>query len=100
MFNFHNAAKQNISYGILGTDRFGHTLVEELAEAGLDLLVAGRKTMAVRELRNITENAQIIRDYSRAALTDAGFKNCDVVIVCLEDMTDSILQRSIWEIWE
>ena len=34
MFNFHSAAKQNVSYGILGTDRFGYTLVEELAESG------------------------------------------------------------------
>lgn len=91
MFNFHSAAKQNVSYGILGTDRFGYTLVEELAESGVDLLVAGKKSADIRELRNVTENAQIIRDYSKAALKDAGFKNCDVVIVCLEDMTDSIL---------
>ena len=43
MFNFHSAAKQNVSYGILGTDRFGYTLVEELAESGVDLLVAGNR---------------------------------------------------------
>ena len=54
MFNFHSAAKQNVSYGILGTDCFGYTLVEELAESGVDLRVAGKKSVGIRELRNVT----------------------------------------------
>lgn len=83
--------KQAIAYGIIGTDRFGYILAKELAAGGIDLLVAGKNGIDIRELREITINAMVIRDYGKKALADAGFNNCDVVIVCLADMTDSIL---------
>ena len=83
--------KQAIAYGIIGTDRFGYILAKELAAGGIDLLVAGKNGTDIRELREITINAMVIRDYGKKALADAGFNNCDVVIVCLADMTDSIL---------
>lgn len=83
--------KQAIAYGIIGTDRFGYILAKELAAGGIDLLVAGKNGTDIRELREITINAMVIREYGKKALADAGFNNCDVVIVCLADMTDSIL---------
>lgn len=88
---FSKNKNSSVSYGIIGTNRFGQILAEELAKKKVDLLVAGRDGEVIRNLRTMTENALIVRDYSKKALSDAGFSNCDVVIVSIDQMTESIL---------
>jgi trk system potassium uptake protein TrkA len=89
MFSFKK--KHSVAYGIIGMSRFGYTLASELAENGIDLLVVGKDEGAIRDIRALTENALVVREFSKKALADAGVKNCDVAIVCLDEMTDSIL---------
>lgn len=88
---FSKNKNSSVSYGIIGTNRFGQILAEELAKKKVDLLVAGRDGEVIRNLRTMTENALIVRDYSKKSLSDAGFSNCDVVIVSIDQMTESIL---------
>ena len=64
----------------------------ELASAGTDLLVIDRDEEKVRELRDYTENAYVVKNLDKKALTETGVQNCDVAVVCIgEHMDTSIL---------
>lgn len=91
MFNFKMKKKENLSYGIIGLGKFGYTLAVQLAEFGYDFLVIDDDESLVQDLRAITENAIVVDDYDKKSITDAGIKNCDVVIVCLEDFLEQSL---------
>ena len=72
--------------------RFGSALAIELASAGTDLLVIDRDEEKVRELRDYTENAYVVKNLDKKALTETGVQNCDVAVVCIgEHMDTSIL---------
>ena len=80
------------TYGIIGLGRFGYALAIELAEAGAELLVLDQDEEKVRELREYTENAYVVRSLDKKTLSDTGIQNCDVAIVCIgEHMDTSIL---------
>ncbi len=84
--------KDKCSYAIIGLGRFGMALALELAEAGADLLVLDRDEDKVRELREYTENAYVVRNLDKKTLEDTGVANCDVAVVGIgEQMDISIL---------
>ena len=67
-------------------------MATELAEAGAALLVLDQDEEKVRELREYTENAYVVRSLDKKTLSDTGIQNCDVAIVCIgEHMDTSIL---------
>lgn len=83
---------KNVSYGVIGLGRFGWSLTEELAEAGAELLVLDRDEDKIRRVRDLTENAMVVKSLDKETLRDTGIQNCDVVIVCIgEQMESSIL---------
>lgn len=89
---FGKQKKESITYGIVGLGRFGYALAMELAESGAELLVIDRDEEKVRELREITENAYVVKNLDKKSLLDTGIRNCEVAVVCIgEQMGTSIL---------
>lgn len=90
MFGKPKVEKQ--SYGIVGLGRFGTALATELAKAGADLLVIDHNEEKVRELREYTDNAIVVKSLDKKSLEETGIQNCDVAVVCIgEHMESSIL---------
>ncbi len=80
------------TYGIVGLGRFGYALAMHLAQAGAELLVLDRDEEKVRQLREYTENAFVVRSLDKKTLADTGIGSCDVAVVCIgEQMDTSIL---------
>ncbi len=76
------------TYGIIGLGRFGTALAQKLASLGAEIMVVDRNEAKVAELREITENAFIASVLEKKVLSDMGFQNCDVVIVCIAESID------------
>ena len=75
-------------YGIIGLGRFGTALAHKLSSMGAEILVVDRDESKVSAMRDITENAFISNNLEKKALSDMGFSNCDVVIVCVAGAID------------
>ena len=89
---FNKPKKEKETYGIVGLGRFGYALAMELAEADADLLVLDKDEEKVREIREYTENAYVVKSLDKKSLAETGIQNCDVVVVCIgEHMESSIL---------
>ena len=89
---FNKPKKEKETYGIVGLGRFGYALAMELAEADADLLVLDKDEEKVREIREYTENAYVVKSLDKKSLAETGIQNCDVVVVCIgEQMDTSIL---------
>lgn len=83
--------EETISYGVIGLGKFGYTLAIQLAEYGYDFLVVDKDENLVQDLRTVTESAIVVDDYDKKSIKDSGVKNCDVVIVCLEEQLEKSL---------
>ena len=82
----------NVSYGIVGLGRFGYALAKALAELDADLLILDQDEEKIRDMRESTENALVIKNLDKASLMETGIQNCDIAIVCIgEQMDISIL---------
>lgn len=89
---FNKPKKEKETYGIVGLGRFGYALAMELAEADADLLILDKDEEKVREIREYTENAYVVKSLDKKSLAETGIQNCDVVVVCIgEQMDTSIL---------
>ena len=89
---FNRTKKEKDIFGIIGLGRFGYALAIELASAGADLLVIDRNEEKVRELREYTENAYVVKSLDKKSLSETGVQNSDAVVVCIgEHMDTSIL---------
>lgn len=85
---FIKSKKEKDTYGIVGLGRFGHALALELADAGADLLVLDEDEEKVREIRDYTENAYVVKNLDRKTLAETGIQNCDVAVVCIGEQLD------------
>ncbi|MBR6552700.1 MAG: TrkA family potassium uptake protein [Clostridia bacterium] len=89
---FHKEKSEKMTYGIIGLGRFGYALAVELANAGSELIVLDSDEEKIREIRDVTENAYVVKSLDKKTLSESGIKNCDVAIVCIgEHMDYSIL---------
>ncbi len=89
---FKKKKNDNNTYGIVGLGRFGYALALALAEAGAEIMVLDRDEEKVRQLREYTENAFVVRGLEKKTLEETGIQNCDVAVVCIgEQMDTSIL---------
>ena len=68
MFGKRNMA--DISYGIIGLNTFGKELAINLAQSSKDIMVIDTDEEAVRDLREYTENAFVVRSYDKKTLRD------------------------------
>ena len=84
--------KKEIAYGIIGLGRFGYALATELTASGAEILVLDKNEEKIRERREPTENAFVVRNLDKNTLMETGIQNCDVAIVCIgEQIATSIL---------
>jgi len=81
--------KEKTTYGIIGLGRFGFALAMELASSGADLLVLDQNEEKVRELREYTENAYVMKSLDKKSLIETGVQNCDVAVVCISEQMDT-----------
>ncbi len=80
------------TYGIVGLGRFGYALAMELAESGCDLIVLDQDEEKVREMREYTENAFVVKSLDKRSLAETGISNADIAVVGIsEHMDTSIL---------
>ncbi|MBE6024924.1 MAG: TrkA family potassium uptake protein [Cellulosilyticum sp.] len=89
---FGKSKNRKMIYGIVGLGRFGYALAMELAVSGVELLVIDEDEEKVRLMREVTENAFVIKSLDKKSLAETGIQNCDVAVVCIaEHMDISIL---------
>lgn len=89
---FGKPKKESVTYGIIGLGRFGMALAMELAKSGAEFMVVDRDEEKVRELREFTENAFVVKNIDKKSLLATGVQNCDVAVICIgEQMDTSIL---------
>ncbi len=92
---FQKKKKDKNTYGIIGLGRFGYALALELANAGADLIVLDRDEEKVRELREYTENAFVVRSLDKKTLSETGIQNCDVAVVCIGEQLDTSILTTL-----
>lgn len=83
------AKKEHKTYGIIGLGRFGSALAIELANSGAEILVIDKNEEKVRELREYTESAFVMRTIDKKSLIETGIQNCDVAVVCIGETLDT-----------
>ncbi|HBL82012.1 MAG TPA: TrkA family potassium uptake protein [Clostridiales bacterium] len=86
--NFMRKAEQSHSYGVIGLGRFGKALSLALAASGHELLVIDADEDKIRQLREYTENAFVVKTLDKESLSDTGIQNCDTVVVCIGEKMD------------
>ncbi len=94
MFAKKKKKEKNI-YGILGLGRFGYALAIELAESGADIIVLDRDEEKVRELREYTENAYVVKGLDKKTLIETGIGNCDIAVVCIGEHLDTSILTTL-----
>ena len=82
-------------YGIIGLGRFGQALASELALSGAELIVLDCNEDKVSEVREITENAYVVKSLDKKTLQETGIKNCDVAVVCIGEQIDSSILTTL-----
>ena len=76
----------------MGLGRFGYAQAKALAELDADLLILDKDEEKIRDMREYTENALVIKNLDKPSLLETGIQNCDIAIVCIgEQMDISIL---------
>ncbi len=92
---FRKDKNRKNTYGIIGLGRFGYALAMELVNAGADIIVVDRDEEKIRELREYTENAFVIRSLDKKSLSEAGIQNCDVAVVCIGEHLDTSILTTL-----
>lgn len=62
---FDKKSGRKITYGIVGLGRFGQALARDLAESGAELIVLDSSEDKVREMRELTENAYVVKSLDK-----------------------------------
>ena len=86
MFNHLN--KKNGAIGIIGLGRFGMALAQRLCELGKEVLAVDESEAKIKEIRNYTEYAFVVDNFTKETLQEAGIQNCEVVVVCISEKID------------
>ncbi len=92
---FQKKNKNPTTYGIIGLGRFGYALAVQLAAAGAELIVLDRDEDKVRELREYTENAFIVRSLDKKTLSETGIQNCEVAVLCIGEHLDTSILTTL-----
>ena len=69
--------------GIIGCGRFGQSLAEMLADAGVEVLLFERNGALVQNASSIVTYAVQGDATNMRALEEAGFKECDIAVVAI-----------------
>ena len=94
-FMFGKNKKEDTTYGIIGLGRFGSALARELAESGADLIVLDQDEEKVREMRDLTENAFVVKNLDKKTLLETGIQNSSVAVVCIGEALDTSILATL-----
>lgn len=92
---FNKSKKEKNTYGIVGLGRFGYALAMELAQANADLIVIDNDEEKIRELREYTESAYVVKNLDKKALSETGIQNCDIAVVCIGEQLDTSILTTL-----
>ena len=92
---FSKTKKNKNTYAIIGLGRFGYALAMELALSDADLIVLDRDEDKVRELRDYTENAFVVKNLEKKTLLETGVQNADVAVVCIGEALDTSILTTL-----
>ncbi len=92
---FSKKKNEKNTYAILGLGRFGYALSMELAQAGADIIVLDRDEEKVREIREFTESAYVVKNLDKKTLAEAGVGNADIAIVCISEHLDTSILTTL-----
>ncbi len=92
---FGKSKKGRNTYGIIGLGKFGYALALELAQAGADIMVLDRDEEKVRDFKDYTENAFIVKSLDKKTLAESGIQNCDVVVICIGEQLDTSILTTL-----
>lgn len=92
---FKKSRDEKNTYGIIGLGRFGHALAYELAQTGADLIVLDRDEEKVREFREYTDSAYIVKTLDKKTLSETGIQNCDIAVVCIGEHLDTSILTTL-----
>ncbi len=86
MFGKNKKGKK--TYGIIGLGKFGAALALELSQSGAELMVLDKDEEKVRDFREYTDSAFVVRSLDKKTLAESGVQNCDVVVLCIGEHLD------------
>ena len=92
---FRKSKKEKNTYGIIGLGRFGYALAMELAMAGADLIVLDNNEEKVRELREYTDSAFVVKNLDKKTLSETGIQNCDIAVVGIGGQMDTSILTTL-----
>lgn len=92
---FGKLQNKKVVYGIIGLGRFGQALAEELASSGAELIVLECDEEKVREIRDLTDNAYVVKNLDRKSLQETGIQNCDVAVICISEQIDTSILTTL-----
>ncbi len=92
---FKKKKNEKNTYGIIGLGRFGYALAMELAAAGADLIALDRDEDKVSQLREVTENAFIVKGLDKKTLMETGIQGCDIAVVCIGEHLDTSILTTL-----
>ncbi len=91
----NKSKKDRNIYGILGLGRFGSALALELAQSGAELIVLDRDEEKIREFREYTENAFVVKSLDKKTLMEAGLQNCSIAVICIGEHLDTSILTTL-----
>lgn len=92
---FSKSKKEKNTYGIIGLGRFGQALALELAQADADLIVLDRDEEKIRDFREYTESAYVVKGLDKKTLIETGMQNCDIAIICIGEHLDTSILTTL-----
>ncbi len=92
---FKKSKKEKNTYGIIGLGGFGFSLASELAKSGADIIALDADEEKVREIREYTESAFIVKNLDKKTLSESGIGECDIAVVCIGEHLDSSILTTL-----
>ena len=83
------------TYGIVGIGKFGGALALELLQDGAEVLVIDRDDQKIKEMREYTQNAFVVKKLDKKTLSETGIQNCDAAIVCIGSQMDTSILTTL-----
>ncbi|HON46202.1 MAG TPA: TrkA family potassium uptake protein [Kiritimatiellia bacterium] len=81
--------------GIIGAGRFGSSLAESLAEHGAEVLLIDQNREIIQELSEFVTRAVEGDVTNQRTLEDAGFQECDVVVVAIGNNLEGSIMATV-----
>lgn len=79
------------SIGIIGLGKFGMYLANELIKANREIICVDKDDLKVQKALDFCQYAFVSEDLSTKTLQELGFKECDIIVVCIGEHMDTAI---------